>query len=116
MRNIYPDSSCLAKENTKRVKKLQGGIATPSLEKSLKVPQAKGCKNCNATGYRGRIGIFESFLVEEEMEKFILTSPSISSLRKKLIQKGMITIHQDGLLKVLQGITTIEEIERVTGE
>jgi len=82
----------------------------------LKVPKAVGCKDCNFTGYRGRIGIFETFLVDEEMEKFILENPSISALRKMAVKKGMLTIRQDGLIKVLEGITTIEEVERITGE
>lgn len=81
-----------------------------------KIPRAKGCKDCNFTGYRGRIGIFEAFLIDPEMENFILSSPSISDLREKAIKKGMITIYQDGIIKVLEGITTIEEVERVAGE
>ena len=88
----------------------------PKLSPELKLPLIQGCRDCNFTGYRGRIGIFEAFLIDEEMEQFILSSPSISALRKKAIQKGMITMHQDGLLKVLKGITTIEEVEKVTGE
>ncbi len=82
---------------------------------ALKIPQVKGCKDCNFTGFRGRIGIFEAFLVDNEMEKFILTSPSISALREKAIKKGMLTMYQDGIIKVLEGITTIKEVERVTG-
>ncbi len=83
---------------------------------ALKIPQAKGCKDCNFTGFKGRIGIFEAFLVDNEMEKFILTSPSISALREKAIKKGMLTMRQDGIIKVLEGITTIGEVERVAGE
>jgi len=83
---------------------------------ALKIPQVKGCKDCNFTGFRGRIGIFEAFLVDNEMEKFILTSPSISALREKAIKKGMLTMYQDGIIKVLEGITTIKEVERVAGE
>ena len=81
--------------------------------KNLKIPKATGCKDCNPTGYRGRIGIFEEFLVGPEMEKFILTSPSVSALREKAVGKGMVTMYQDGLLKVLEGTTTIDEVERV---
>ena len=83
---------------------------------NLKIPQAQGCPTCNLTGYKGRIGIFETFLVDDEMEKFILTNPSIVAMRELAIKKGMVLMHQDGLIKVLEGITTIEEIERVTGE
>jgi type II secretory ATPase GspE/PulE/Tfp pilus assembly ATPase PilB-like protein len=78
-----------------------------------KIPKAVGCKECNFTGYKGRVGIYEFFLVDEEMESFILKAPSISEMRKKAIEKGMVPMYQDGLLKVLEGITTIEEVERV---
>ncbi len=82
----------------------------------LKIPKTAGCKNCNSTGYRGRIGIYETFLIDDKMEKFILTSPSIVDMRESAIKNGMVLMHQDGLIKVLEGVTTIEEIERVTGE
>ncbi len=81
-----------------------------------KIPRAKGCKDCNFTGYRGRIGIFEAFLVDDEMEKFILKSPSVAQLREKAIEKGMVPMYQDGLLKVIEGMTTIEEVERVASQ
>ena len=96
--------------------KIKKALKKVPISPALKIPQAKGCKDCNFTGYQGRIGIFEAFLVDDEMEKFILTSPSISALREKAIKKGMFTMHQDGIIKVLEGITTIEEVERVTGE
>ena len=91
------------------------GVKIPKIAPGLKVPQTKGCKNCNFTGYRGRTGVFEAFLVGEEMEKFILQNPSIATLRKEAIKRGMVPMQQDGLMKVLNGITTIEEVERITG-
>jgi len=91
-------------------------LKIPKLSQKTKIRQAKGCKYCNFTGYRGRAGIFETFLVDDEMEKFILTNPSIAALREKAIKKGMITMKQDGLIKALEGVTTIEEVERVVGE
>jgi type II secretory ATPase GspE/PulE/Tfp pilus assembly ATPase PilB-like protein len=101
-------------EDLKRVKK---EILPPSfLDLKLKIPKAKGCPDCNFTGYRGRVGIYETFLVDDEMERFILTSPSIVDMRELAIKKGMVLMRQDGLIKVLEGITTIEEIERVVGE
>lgn len=106
------------------LKKIKNGLAKipknvlpPSFsDPNLKIPQVKGCQECNSTGYKGRVGIYETFLVDDEMEKFILTSPSIVAMRELAIKKGMVLMHQDGLIKVLEGITTIEEIERVTGE
>ncbi len=73
-----------------------------------------GCRQCNYTGYKGRVGIFEILLVDEEMQELILQSPSISEIRKKALEKGMITVRQDGLMKVLNKETTIEEVNRVS--
>jgi len=90
-------------------------VKVPKFGVGVKIPRAKGCKYCNSAGYRGRTGIFETFLVDEEMEKFILKAPSIAALRKEAIKKGMVTMQQDGLIKVFNGVTTIEEVERITG-
>lgn len=91
-------------------------VKIPPLDNSLKLPRLVGCRDCNATGYAGRVGIFEAFLVDDEMEKFILENPSIAALKEEAIKRGMVTIKQDGIIKTLQGITTLEEVERVTGE
>lgn len=86
------------------------------IKKDIKIPKIQGCNDCNKTGYKGRIGIFEIFSVDDEMEKFILKKPSIIDLKRLAIKKGMTTMKQDGFIKVLEGIATIEEIERVMGE
>lgn len=110
----------ISTEDLEKIKKGLRGIPKtvkiPKLTEDLKIPQVKGCKDCNFTGYQGRMGLFEGFLIDEEMERFILTSPSISALRKIAVKKGMIPMKSDGLIKVLQGLTTIEEVERVAGE
>jgi type II secretory ATPase GspE/PulE/Tfp pilus assembly ATPase PilB-like protein len=106
----------LKKELGALPKALKERLKLPSLNKNLKIPKPNGCSKCNFTGYKGRIGIFEFFLVDDEMENFILKSPSISDLRKKAREKGMIGMKEDGLIKVLWGITTLEEVERVTGK
>jgi len=99
-------------------KGLQGAqeASSLSLPPTLQVMQAQGCEECNNTGYKGRVGIYEVIVVNPELEKFILTSPSTSSIRELVIEQGMLTMYQDGLLKVVEGITTLEEIVRVTGE
>jgi len=109
-------SSIDLKKIKQALKNIPKSIAEKNIGAALEIPKPVGCKSCNLTGYSGRIGIYESFLIDDKMEKFILTSPSIAALREKAIKKGMITMHQDGILKVVQGITTIEEVERVTGE
>ena len=108
-------------EDLKKIKKglakIKKEVLPPSFSKpNLKIPQAVGCKDCNFTGYRGRIGVYETFLIDDEIERFILTSPSIVDIRELAIKKGMVLMRQDGLIKVLEGITTIEEVERVVGE
>ena len=103
----------LRKLGKRRVEKNERSLTSDS---RMKIPQVKGCKFCNFTGYKGRIGIYETFLVDDEMEKFILTSPSIAATRELAIERGMILMQQDGLIKILEGITTIEEVERVVGE
>lgn len=75
----------------------------------------KGCGECNETGYRGRIGVYEVFVVTKEMEKLILSSPAISEMRDQAVKEGMVTMLQDGYLKLLSGVTSLEEIRRVLG-
>lgn len=109
-------STIILQKIKKGLKNLPKNVKLQKLNKDIKIPVAVGCKGCNFTGYQGRVGIFEAILIDDELEKFILTSPSISVLREKAIKKGMVTMYQDGILKVLQGVTTIKEIERITGE
>jgi type IV pilus assembly protein PilB len=105
----------ILKKITQALKGLPEKVKIPELSPEIELPKVKGCPDCNFTGYRGRIGIFEAFLVDAEMEKFILTNPSIAELREKAIQKGMVPMQKDGILKVLNKITTLEEVERTTG-
>ncbi|MDD4661731.1 MAG: GspE/PulE family protein [Candidatus Pacebacteria bacterium] len=86
-----------------------------NVEKLTKLPEAKGCDYCNNTGYKGRVGIFEALVLDEEIKNFILSSPSYVGLKEKAIKKGMTSIKQDGLLKVLKKETTLEEVKRVAG-
>jgi len=123
IRKVCQKCMKLEKPNPSELEKLKNALKSipkkiklPRIEEGIKIPKRVGCKFCNLTGYRGRAGIFENFLVDDEIEKFILTSPSIVALKEVAIKKGMITMYQDGLIKVLNGITTIEEVERICGE
>lgn len=97
------------------LKNLPAKFKIPEIKPQNLISKAQGCPMCNFTGYRGRLGIFEAFLVDPELEKFILTNPSISTLREKVVKKGMVSMQQDGILKVLEGVTTLDEVERATG-
>lgn len=76
----------------------------------------KGCSACNNTGYKGRNGIFEIILIGEEAEHLILKEPSEYEIKKMALGQGQINMQQDGLLKILAGITDFEELKRVVGE
>lgn len=102
-------------EIKKALKGLPKKVKIPKISKNLKIPRIKGCKYCNSTGFRGRVGIFEVLLIDDEIEKFLLSNLSSADLRKFAIEKGMIPIEKSGLIKVLEGITTFEELERTTG-
>lgn len=76
----------------------------------------KGCAHCNNLGYKGRIGIFETLTINEKIEKLIIEMASESELTKAALEDGMVTMTQDGIIKVLEGITSMEEVWRVTGQ
>ncbi len=80
------------------------------------VYKGRGCAKCHHTGYKGRCGIFELLLMDHEMKHMILTTANANAIKEQAIKNGMITLRQDGAMKVLQGITTIEEVFRVSKE
>ena len=97
-----------------------------SLPKGIKVlPEEKewkafsshqtGCAACNNTGYKGRAGVFEIILVDENVERLVLKEPSEFEIKKEALRQGQITMKQDGILKVLAGVTDFPEVERVVG-
>ena len=90
---------------------LEMGIEEPTSEN---VFRGKGCDHCNETGYRGRTGIYELLVIDEEIRKLILAHASSQEIRERAIQLGMTTLRQDGWRKILEGVTTVEEIIRVT--
>ncbi len=77
---------------------------------------AIGCEKCGNSGFKGRIGIYEVIERSDAIEKLIMASAGTSEIQKAAIADGMITMRQDGILKVLEGVTEIEEVFRVTGE
>ncbi|MBI4040424.1 MAG: type II secretion system ATPase GspE [Deltaproteobacteria bacterium] len=79
-----------------------------------KIYQARGCDACMKTGYSGRTCIKELFVVDEDIRQLIIAGADSTKLKKAALEKGMKTIRDDGINKVLQGITTIEEILRAT--
>jgi len=82
--------------------------------KKLKTYKGKGCSNCNNTGYKGRIGLYEVMEVNDEIRELILIGASALELRKKAIEDGMISLRESGLYKIRNGVTTLEEVVRET--
>ncbi|HEA84683.1 MAG TPA: hypothetical protein ENI04_01735 [Candidatus Wildermuthbacteria bacterium] len=100
--------------------------APPSLQKqlaphlsnkeSIQVYKAVGCKKCGGSGYSGRIGIFEVMEMTSGLAAIILSGPTKAKITEELKAQGMVTMAQDGFAKVLDGVTTPEEILQQTGE
>ena len=99
----HPDEQSLAKV----------GI-TPQMLKGRKIYRGTGCPACLNTGYAGRTGIFELLIVNESIQNLILKTSDSNAIKQKAIENGMVTLRQNGAQKILSGITTIEEVFRVT--
>jgi type IV pilus assembly protein PilB len=80
----------------------------------VKVFRGRGCDNCNGTGYKGRVGLYEVMEITDELRELIIIGASSIELRKKAIELGMITLRESGLYKLREGITTIEEVVKET--
>jgi type IV pilus assembly protein PilB len=80
----------------------------------LRFFKGKGCKTCNGTGYKGRVGLYEVMEITEELRELIIIGASAMELRRKAIELGMITLRESGLYKLREGITTIEEVVKET--
>ena len=91
------------------------GIA-PDEVKSFSVYKGKGCPICNNTGYKGRIGLYEVMPMKEEVKELILSRASTSEIKKEAMRLGMKTLRQSGVMKIKEGVTTVEEVLRSTIE
>ena len=89
---------------------------TPKELVGNKAYRGKGCDNCLGTGYRGRSGIFELLVIDDDIRQLILDRIGSNIIKKKGTEKGMLTLRMDGAQKVIEGKTTIEEVLRITQE
>ena len=81
---------------------------------SVKVFKGRGCDKCNNTGYKGRVGLVEVMQIDDDLREMILSGGSAIDIKKRAIENGMITLRRSGLVKIKDGITTIEEVVRET--
>ena len=82
----------------------------------FRIPKAVGCRECRDRGYSGRLGLFEVLPISEEVRDLTLTNPSGSQLRRLALDQGMFSLRQDGWRKIVDGLTTVDEIARLTPE
>lgn len=96
------------------LKKSKNNEVLKSAEGPFNFSRGKGCDACNHTGYLGRIGIYEVMEMTDKIENLAVNRAPASDLAKAALEEDMITMKQDGLMKAIQGITTIDEVLRVT--
>jgi type IV pilus assembly protein PilB len=87
---------------------------TPDEAAKVIPKKGSGCEKCNNTGYKGRVGLYEVMEIGEQLRELILVGASGLELRRKAVEEGMITLRRSGLHKVMEGVTTIEEVARET--
>lgn len=87
---------------------------TPEEARTVKVHKRQGCSVCSNKGYKGRVGLYEVVEITDELRELILVGASTLELKKKAIEQGMMSLRRSGLVKVAAGMTTLEEVMRVS--
>ncbi len=121
VRIVCPHCAVDNKPDAQAMAEVKRRLATvPAASKDAILPEqewmflvGKGCQRCNNTGFAGRVGIFEVFTPSEDLEQMAIDHVPVARIREKAIAEGMMTMEQDGLIKALTGITTIDEVWRV---
>ena len=106
----------LAEKENKLIKDVTDSILDKSYLTAINLNnifEAVGCSECNFTGYRGRTGVYEAVLTNEKIEDVVQKNPSEREINKAAEDQGILTMKQDGVIKILQGITSIDELGRV---
>jgi len=109
----------LTKEEVSSFKKELAGLKLkniPEISAKTKISEAGGCDECNLTGYKGRVGVFEVLLIDDDLEKLIFEKAASLEIKKAAVKKGMVSLYQDGLIKVLENKTTLDEVNRVASQ
>ncbi|MBP6005776.1 type II/IV secretion system protein, partial [Candidatus Saccharibacteria bacterium] len=102
-------------QDLERVTQWTGYQGLPLFSNGYQVYKGQGCNNCS-NGYKGRLGICEVYSMSQTLEEMLLKRATTAEVQDQTISEGMITMQQDGYLKALVGMTTIEEVERVASE
>ena len=122
VRRLCPDCKQpdkISPETQKNIEKFLKNLPTRVDKKpygEINVFKAKGCAKCGQLGYKGRVAVFELMEVGDEMEGLISESIGEAAIKKQSLKQGMVTMQQDGILKVLSGVTTLDEVGEITGD
>jgi type IV pilus assembly protein PilB len=92
---------------------LEAAGITPEQAASASFMKGRGCNHCGQSGYRGRLGVFELLMMNSRIRELAFQGAPAQEIRKEAIKGGMSTLYDDGIRKVLEGITTVEEVFRV---
>jgi len=114
LRRVCPSCRVPYRPSMEELRQL--GISADDLEGRSVYRIGPGCPDCKQTGYRGRLGIHELLVIDDEVRNLTMKSSDSSSIRRVAAAKGMTSLREDGAEKVLRGLTTIEEVLRVTQE
>ncbi len=112
----------LTEEESEMVKKIlavissKANIEIPKDVSKVYIPVESDCEECNGVGYKGRIGIYEIFVMDDEIKQLTNDKAPAFKILQQAVENGMVTMLQDGVLKVLNGVTSLEEVYRVIGK
>ncbi|NLV67111.1 MAG: type II secretion system ATPase GspE [Spirochaetes bacterium] len=109
-RKICP--SCIEPYKPSQQELSRAGITRTRLNKG-NLYRGKGCEACLNTGYTGRVGIFELLVISDKIKKLIMTGSDASTIREQALKEGMVSLLEDGINKVIAGVTTLDEVLRV---
>ncbi|MDP2911922.1 MAG: type II secretion system ATPase GspE [Candidatus Omnitrophota bacterium] len=105
------------KKEYKPLKKELQDLGLPEEDiKDIKFYRGEGCSECNSSGYKGRTGLYELLTVDDKIRELVIKRASLSAIRQEACRGGMNTLRQNGLKKVMDGVTTLEEVLRETKE
>ena len=118
VRKLCPEckkETLLAGKNKEQVERVVAAIRNREVvpKNTTVTYEPVGCAKCNNTGYKGRIGVFEGLLVDPELGQFVRDNPSESDIQTIQRKRGLLTMPEDGVVKVLNGTTSLEELTRV---
>ena len=117
VRKLCPDCAELYRPNSGVIEKIKNEVGNVLQidEKELHLYKSKGCEKCHDTGFIKRTGIYEVMPISQTITEMILEGASAADLEQQAIKEGMLTMKQDGILKVVMGLTTLEEVISVIG-